>query len=438
MKENRAVSRKLNYIDRKYKPKNDEIVALFRVDPGKGIPFKIAADNVALESSIGTWTDVSTVNPKTAKKLKPHVFYLNEKSKLIKVAYPLDLFEQGNVSQILSSIAGNIFGMKLVNSLRLEDIEFPKKYLKSFKGPKFGMKGVRKLVNIKERPLVGTIVKPKLGLNSSEHAKVAYNAWLGGCDIVKDDENLTSMAFNKFNERIRKTIKLRDKCEKETGMKKIYMPNVTAETNEMLKRAEFVKKMGCEYAMVDCLTVGFSALQTLRQANEDLKLILHSHRAMHAALTRNKKHGISMHVLAKLNRLIGVDQLHIGTVVGKMEGGKKEVVSLVDEMEKQKVKENLEIPMLKQDWHGMKEVFAVSSGGLHPGMVPYLVKHLGKDIIIQMGGGIHGHSKGTIAGARAARQAVDATMQKIKLKDYAKTHEELKLALKNWKAIEVY
>ena len=196
----------------------------------------------------------------------------------------------------------------------------------------------------------------------------------------------------------------------------------------MMKRAQIAEDLGCKYVMIDIVTAGFSALQTLRESN--FKLAIHAHRAMHAAFTRNQKHGISMMVLADLARLIGVDQLHIGTVVGKLEGSLEEVSEINEEMEKKVVKATKD--RLAQDWKKIKPVLSVSSGGLHPGHVPYLVKHLGKDIVIQMGGGIHGHPNGTFRGAIAARQAVDAAMKGISLKEFAKNHIELRDALELW------
>lgn len=417
---------KLEYIDLNYKPKKTDLIAKYTLKPAKGVSMRKACEAIAGESSIGTWTDISTMTPKIAKKLKPHVFSINGNT--IDIAYNEDLFELGNIPQVLSSIAGNIFGMKILDSLRLEDIEFPKKMIQSFKGPKFGINGVRRITKIKKRPLVGTIVKPKLGLNATQHAKVAYESWVGGCDIVKDDENLTSMSFNKFRDRVRKTMEARNKAEKETGEIKIYMPNITSEAKEMLKRAYFVRKQGGRYIMVDIMTAGWSSLQTLR--NVDLGLIIHAHRAMHAAVTRNKDHGISMLTIAKIARLIGVDQLHIGTIVGKMEGRELEVESIENEIENNMIKPRGHV--LEQKWYNLKPTFAVCSGGLYPGLVEKLIKKLGKNIIMQAGGGIHGHPKGTIAGAKAMRQAVDAVMKKQKLSNYAKKHEELSLALNKW------
>ena len=169
--------------------------------------------------------------------------------------------------------------------------------------------------------------------------------------------------------------------------------------------------------MVDSLTCGFSALQTLR--DQDLPIVIHAHRAGNAAFTRNPKHGISMRPIAKVARIIGVDQIHVGTVVGKMSETNTEVV------------ENVEA--VKMPMHGLKQVLPVASGGLHPRLVPALIQTIGNDVVIQSGGGIHGHEAGTEAGARAMRQAIDGTIAGKGLEEYSKDHKELRIALGQWK-----
>lgn len=417
----------LDYIDLKYKPNKDDLVCEFYVEPN-GISIKKAAEQIAAESSIGTWTTISTMNENVAKKLKPKVYSIKKNE--IKIAYPAQLFEAGNMSQIYSAIAGNIFGMSILKNLRLQDINFPQSIINKFKGPKFGISGVRKILKVKNRPLVGTIVKPKVGLNEKQHAKVAYEAWIGGLDIVKDDENLTSMKFNDFYKRVKETLKLRDKAEKETGEKKIYMPNVTAEATEMLKRAKHVKKLGGEYVMIDIITAGWSALQTLREAN--LGLVIHAHRAMHGAFTENPKHGISMLAIAKTARLIGVDQIHVGAIFGKMKGKKDEVVEIGEEIEKSFINEKGKSHILEQDWGKIKPTVAVCSGGLEPSMIAPLLKSMGNNIIMQFGGGCHGHPDGTIAGAKAIRQSLNAAMQNISYKKAAQDNPELHKAFLKW------
>jgi ribulose-bisphosphate carboxylase large chain len=420
----------MEYIDLEYVPTRDDVIAEFYLEPNK-TSFENACNDLAGESSIGTWTEVGTMNKRIWRDLRPKVFWVHKKENVIRVAYPLALFEPGNIPQLLSSIGGNVFGMKTIQNLRLLDIRLPEKYIRSFEGPRFGIPGIRAKLRVRKRPLLGTIVKPKLGLSEAEHARSAYESWIGGLDIVKDDENLTNMGFNKFEKRVIETLKMRDKAEEKTGEGKFYMPNVTAETSEMLRRAEFVKRHGGEYVMVDIVSVGWSGLQTLRRANEDLRLIIHAHRAGHAALTKNPKHGISMLVIAKLARLIGVDQIHVGTAnVGKMEGG--ETGEIEDEIEGRFVTELRSGHSLEQFWYDIRPVFAVASGGLYPGSLPKLLKIMGNNIIIQAGGGVHGHPHGSEAGARAMRQALEACMRGVSLEDYARNHPELAEAIKKW------
>jgi len=416
------------YVDLDYTPGRDDLVCLFYVEPAVNYSLEDVAVHLTAESSIGTWTDVCTMKDSILCKLKPSIFEIKEENNQVKVSYPLDLFELGSVPQLLSSVAGNIYGMKALKNLRLLDFTLPEKYVKSFHGPRFGVEGVRDVLGVTDRPLVGTIVKPKVGLGPAEHAGVAYDAWVGGCDVVKDDENLTDQVFNRFEERVVKTLKMRDKAEQETGEKKVYMANVTAETSQMLKRLDYVKEQGGRYVMADVVTLGFSGVQSL--CDYDSGLVLHAHRAMHAALTRNQRHGLTMLALAKLCRLVGMDQLHIGTAVGKMQGPEAEVISIRDEITLDDVPEGID--RLNQCWHGLKPTFPVSSGGLHPGHVPDLMKFMGEDVIIQMGGGIHGHPGGTRTGATAARQAVDAVLEGQSLREYASSHQQLKGALDKW------
>ncbi|MEM2995004.1 MAG: type III ribulose-bisphosphate carboxylase [Candidatus Bathyarchaeia archaeon] len=403
----------MDFVDLKYTPKETDVVCEFYIEP-EGVSITEAAGGVAAESSIGTWTELTT-EKFYVKELAAHVFSI--KGNIMKIAYPIELFEFGNMPNILSSVAGNIFGLRTLKNIRLRDINLPPQLVRSFEGPKFGVEGIRKLLKVYDRPLVGTIIKPKLGLKTADHAEVAYEAWLGGCDIVKDDENLSSQRFNRFEERVVKTLEKRDKAQSETGERKVYMANVTAETEEMIRRAEFVLAHGGEYVMVDILTCGFSALQTLR--NRNFNLVIHAHRAGHAAFTKNPFHGISMRVIAKISRIVGVDQLHVGTVVGKMFESKEEV------------RENCEA--LTMEMNGIKKVLPVASGGLHPRLVPNLIEFFGRDVVIQAGGGVHGHKNGTAAGAKAMRQAVQACLEGMPLEEYAKTHEELAVALQIWK-----
>lgn len=422
----------VNYVNLDYIPNDNDLIAMYYVELAPECKdLEQACEEIAKESSIGTWTEIATLSADIAERLKPSAFYIDPEHNIVKIAYTEELFEAENLPQILSAIAGNIFGMKVLKHLRLLDLSFPKDIIEKYMGPKYGIDGIRKQTKIRDRPLLGTIVKPKVGLNEKEHAKVCGEAWRGGLDIVKDDENLTSMAFNKFEKRIIETLKIRDKVESEIGEKKFYMPNITAPLTTMKKRADFVIDNGGEYVMVDIVTIGFSALQEIRDYLENREVILHAHRAMHAAFTRNKKHGMTMLVLAKLMRLIGMDQLHTGTVVGKMEGGRQEVLEINKAITELKIMGN-DLSILDQEWHNIKPTLPVASGGLSPLDVPELIKILGKDMVYQFGGGCHGHPDGTEAGARAIRQAIDAVLENSDLEEYAKTHAELARAIEKW------
>ncbi len=404
----------LDFVDLTYQPKETDLLCTFHVEP-EGITLTEAAGGVAAESSVGTWTELTTEMP-YVKRLAAHVYDIEGNS--IKIAYPIELFEPANMPNILSSVAGNVFGLKALKNLRLLDMKLPKLLTESFKGPAYGLTGIRELLKIPERPLVGTIIKPKLGLNTKDHSRVAYEAWLGGCDIVKDDENLSSQKFNPFDDRLTQTLESRDKAQSETGERKVYMVNITGDTNLMLERAQKVVDQGGEYIMIDILTCGWAALQTLRDQN--FKLVIHAHRAGHAAFTKNTRHGISMRPIAVVARIIGVDQLHVGTVVGKMSETKTEVLDNID--------------ACKAELDGLKPVMPVASGGLYPQLVPALIDTFGNDVVIQAGGGVHGHPMGSIAGAKAMRQAVDAVLEDETLEEYAKKHSELYHALKQWTA----
>jgi ribulose-bisphosphate carboxylase large chain len=403
----------MGYLNLDYTPGRDEIVCKFYVEPNRGVDREYVLEQLAAESSVGTWTELTTMKPEIQRKLAAHTFRVE--GNIAYVAYPFDAFEHGNISQLLSSIAGNVFGLEAISNLRLLDVSFPQKMLRHYHGPRYGIEGLRKLLKVKKRPFLGTIIKPKMGLNPEEHARVAYEAWVGGCDIIKDDENLTNQNFNPFDERVELTLRMRDKAEEETGERKGYIVNITAPSvEELYRRQDIVLEHGGEYVMLDVVIAGYVTLQSLR--NRDMDTAIHGHRAMHAAFTRNKKHGIHMAVLARVFRLIGVDQLHIGSLLGKMEGPRRDVLYCRD--------------VLTEKWRGIKRTLPVASGGLNPALIPELLEGFGTDFVIQMGGGIHGHPLGTRAGAKAARDALEAVMEGIPLREYGS--KELADALDKW------
>lgn len=401
----------------------DEVLCTFRVEKDPGVDFEWAAGALAAESSIGTWDPGLTTMTGEERQYGARVVKMDESKHLVWVAYPEALFERGNLSQLLSSVVGNVYGLKEVKKLRFVDIEMPAGFVKSFKGPQLGMEGVRKMTNIHGRPITGTIVKPKLGLSSDNWAKAAYNAWRGGIDFVKDDENLTSMQFNNFYDRARKVMEAKKKAERETGERKLYFCNVSAPVTEMKKRADFVcDEMGNDYVMIDVLTVGWSAVQEMRDYLDGKGIGIHAHRAMHGAFSRLEEHGIDMLPVSKWIRMAGSDTLHAGTLgAGKMftEGGKSHARQIYD--------------MLRSDWHGLKKVFPVASGGMHPGVIHQVWDAVGDpDFCTAAGGGVHGNPLGSEAGARAMRQAIEAYQKGVSVEEHAKKHDELAAAVKRW------
>ncbi|MEM4463066.1 MAG: type III ribulose-bisphosphate carboxylase [Fervidicoccaceae archaeon] len=427
------------FVDTSYvpDPKND-VIAVFKVKPAEGFTPEEAAGGLAAESSVGTWTTLYVwYDESRVDRLKGRAFsfkkidggYYN-----VKVAYPLELFEQGNLPAFLASVAGNIFGMKRISSLRLEDLYLPQQFISWFKGPGKGILGVREALGIKDRPIVGTVPKPKVGYSPEEVGKLAYELLVGGMDFVKDDENLASPSFCSFQRRAEAIMRAIERAESETGERKTWLANITSDIREMEKRMKLVADLGNPHIMVDVVVSGWSSLTYVRDLAEELNLAIHAHRAMHAAFTRNPDHGISMFTLAKLYRLIGMDQLHIGTPgVGKLDAKAIDVIRMAKLLREEKyVPENGEYEHLEQNFYSIKPAFPVSSGGLHPGTLPEVMRRLGNDIVIQIGGGTIGHPDGPAAGARAVRQAMEAAMSGIPIQEYAREKKELRRALEKW------
>ncbi|AFO56068.1 ribulose bisphosphate carboxylase, type III [Natrinema sp. J7-2] len=405
-----------DFLDLGYEPAGTELVCEFTIEPAAGMSMEAAASRVASESSNGTWAALH-VDEDELTDLGAVACGIDGRT--VTVAYPTALFEAGSMPQLLSCIAGNILGMKAVDSIRLEDCDWPESITSGFPGPQFGPSVAREKLDAGERPVLATVPKPKVGLSTDAHARIGEEAWRGGVDLLKDDENLTDQAFNPFADRLAESLAARDRAQEETGERKDYLVNVTAETTEMLERVDLVAEHGGGFVMVDVITCGWAAVQSVRERCEDHGLAIHAHRAMHAAFDRLDHHGVSMRVIAQIARLCGVDHIHTGTAgLGKLAN---EDTPGINEW-------------LTSDCHGLRPVLPVASGGLHPGVVDQLIDALGTDIIVQAGGGIHGHPDGTHAGAKALRQSVEASMAGTDLETYADDHAELATALEKWGA----
>ncbi len=386
-----------------------EVIAKYYVETDLSI--EKAAEAIAAEQSTGTWTEVE--RERLASDLAARV--IKAEGNFAYIAFPEELFEPGNIPQYLSVIAGNLFGLGDLKKVRLLDVVFPQSLVLAHKGPKFGIKEARKILSVFDRPLVGTIIKPKVGLSPEDTAEVAGQAVRGGLDLIKDDETLTDQSFCPIDERVEAVMAELSKVEDETGKKAFYAVNVTCGAEEILERAEDVIGRGANMVMVDVLTAGFSALEVLSLG---VKFPIHVHRTMHGAFTRDKSHGISMVPICRLVRMAGGTNLHTGSYLGKMAGDREENDSCGD--------------ALRDDWYGLRSVFPVASGGVHPGNVRPNLDGYGTDCIVQAGGGVHGHPWGTTGGARAMVQAVEAWKTGVSAEEYAKSHKELEAALRFW------
>ncbi|MBN2517830.1 MAG: ribulose-bisphosphate carboxylase large subunit [Candidatus Altiarchaeota archaeon] len=427
------------YIDPKYKPdeKNDFIVLTW----AKGsMPLERIAEALAAESSVGSWTRLKTMNDFVWKHYRARVFRIQNVTKnsgFIWTAYPLEHFDTKNIPQFQASVLGNLFGLKELEELYIFDIAFPKAQQKLFKGAYAGLEGLRKKVGTQKtrRPHIGTIVKPKVGLTPKEWANVAYNAYAGGLDLVKDDENLVDQDFCRWKERLHEVMKSIEKAEGETGQTHLYSSSVTDKFSRMVERVDYLNEMGLQknvLVMMDVYILGMSALEEMLDLTRKYKLATHAHRAGFAAANRGS-FGINFQIYEKFYRILGMDQLHIGTGAGKMEGSPLIIRRYHDIADQMRLGEKLYLGSLGMEFADhIKPILSIASGGVDAGKVDALVALHGNDVNIQAGAGVHGHPGGTLKGAISMKQAIDAIAEGIPLPEYAKTHKELKLALDTW------
>jgi len=407
----------MGYYDPDYEPGPTDVLAVFRVTPQDGVDPVEAAAAVAGESSSATWTvvwtDRLTANTHYQAKAyrvddvpgRPGEFFAY-------VAYSIDLFEEGSIANLTSSVIGNVFGFKPLKALRLEDMRIPVAYVKTFQGPAHGIVMERELLGKYGRPLLGATVKPKLGLSARNYGRVVYEGCRGGLDFTKDDENINSQPFMRWRDRYLYCMEGVNKAMTETGETKGHYLNVTAATMEqMYERAEFAKELGSVIVMID-LTIGYTTMQSMARWARDNSVLLHLHRAGHSTYTRQKTHGVSFRVIAKWCRLIGVDHVHAGTVVGKLEGDPATTKGFYDTLRDEHIPANPQHGIFfDQDWASMPGVMPVASGGIHAGQMHQLLDLLGEDVILQFGGGTIGHPLGIAAGAEANRVALEAMVK---------------------------
>lgn len=386
--------------------------------------------SAAVEQSTGTWTLVPGETPAVRKRHVAKVIGVYEvpqyeysypkdlerRQYIMQVAFPYENFGK-QIPMLLTTVIGNI---SLYGRIKCLDMKFPKSWLKGFKGPKFGINGLRKLLRIKKRPILNNMIKPCVYTEAKMGAELAYEAAAGGADIIKDDELLADAPFNTLEERIPLFMEALDKADAEKGEKTLYTVNITDSIPKMFENAEKAAELGANALMINFLAVGYSAFRHVCE-NLSPKLPVLAHMDVTGALSYSPIVGISTNiVIGKLPRICGSDITVFPAPYGKAPVLKERFLNVAHDMV---------MPL-----HNIDQTAPMPSGGISPGHVEEVVDDLGFDIVIGAGAGIHAHPSGPRAGAKAFRLAMDAKLQGIPVSRFAKEegNEVLKEAMDTW------
>lgn len=392
-----------------------------------------AAAHFAAESSTGTNVSVSTTDDFT-KSVDALVYDVDPKNEDMKIAYPVELFDRNirdgraMIVSFLTLAIGNNQGMGDVAHAKMHDFYVPPKFLQLFDGPS---KGIADLWRVLGRPvvdggfIVGTIIKPKLGLQPKPFADAAYDFWLGG-DFIKNDEPQGNQLFSPMKETIPLIADALKRAQDKTGQAKLFSANITADDPfEIIARGEYILEQFGENAshvafLIDGYVGGPTAITTARRYFPNQ--FLHYHRAGHGAVTSpSAKRGYSAFVLSKMSRLQGASGIHTGTMsFGKMEGEKsdKQIAYMIEQ-------NSADGPMYHQEWEGMKPTTPIISGGMNALRMPGFFENLGhSNVIMTAGGGSYGHIDGAAEGARSLRQAEQCWKQGANPVEFAKENKQ--------------
>lgn len=407
---------------------DEYLIATYLASLPAAMPASLLSMALAVEQSTGTWVAVPGETPEIrcqhiAKVIGVYGIpdYEFEVPKtvetrdwIIQVAYPeVNIGEQ--IPMLLTTVIGNV---SMAGNVKLLDVRFPPKYVKGFNGPKFGIDGIREILNIPKRPLLNNMIKPCTGYPLEVGAELFRQAALGGCDIIKDDELIADASFNSALARVKRYMEIERQVYEEKGEHTLYTVNITDKVPKVLENAKRAVELGANALMINYLAVGIAVMQALTE-DPNINVPVLGHMDVAGAMYMSPLHGVSSHlVLGKLPRLAGADVVVIPAPYGK-------APVLVDKF--QNVAKNLSYPL-----YHLKPTFPMPSGGITPPMVPKVMADLGNDIVIGSGGGIHAHPQGPVAGGKAFRQAIDATLHGIPLPEYAKDHPELDAVIRQW------
>lgn len=392
---------------------------------GKVGSFEKRAEGIALGLTIGSWTDLPLLEQEQLKKHKgevvsveefpevPHPLKTDEIKAHITVSYP-----SANFSADLPAILTTVFGkLSLDGKIKLLDLDFEEALLKQFPGPRFGIEGIRGLLNAHGRPLVMSIFKGVIGRDLDYLTAQLRQQALGGVDLVKDDEILFDNPLTPFEQRITAARAVLQEVYAETGHRTLYAVNLSGRTSQLRDKARRARELGADALLFNVHAYGLDVLQEIAE-DRDIGLPLMAHPAFSGAFTSSPSYGVAAPLaLGKLTRYAGADFSLFPSPYGSVAMEKTAALALGKQ---------LTLTSL------VKQTFPVPSAGIHPGLVPLLVNDFGIDSIINAGGGVHGHPDGAAGGGKAFRQAVDAVLQNQTLENASLQHRELKTALELW------
>jgi ribulose-bisphosphate carboxylase large chain len=419
------------------------VLCAYIMKPKAGYGYLETAAHFAAESSTGTNVEVSTTDDFT-RGVDALVYEIDEEKEIMKIAYPSDLFDRNIIdgramlASFLTLTIGNNQGMGDVEYAKMYDFWMPPEYLRLYDGPSTDISDLWRVLG---RPvtdggfIVGTIIKPKLGLRPQPFANAAYDFWLGG-DFIKNDEPQGNQVFARLKETITAVADAMRRAQDDTGQPKLFSANITADDyREMIARGEFILETFAENAdhvafLVDGYVAGPTAITTARRYFP--KQYLHYHRAGHGAVTSPQtQRGYTAFVLAKMSRLQGASGIHVGTMsYGKMEGEKDDtnIAYMIE-------RDSADGPFYHQEWQGMRPTTPIISGGMNALRLPGFFENLGhSNLILTAGGGSYGHVDGPAAGATSLRQAEQCWRQGADPLEFAKDHREFARAFESFPA----